>query len=214
MKRVYVWEFPVRVTHWLNFLSIVTLSFTGFYIGNPFIYAASEESLVMATIRFIHFVAAYVFTVSVLVRVYWWFMGNRYAKWNQFVPTDGERWKNLVDTALFYAFLKKDLPHSPGHTGLAGLTYFAIFGLFALEIMTGFALYSQQQGGGAIWTLMGGWLLSIMSSGMVRFLHHITMWLIWVFVIFHVYISWHNDRVERNALMSSIFSGYKTMDEH
>jgi Ni/Fe-hydrogenase 1 B-type cytochrome subunit len=49
---------------------------------------------------------------------------------------------------------------------------------------------------------------------MVRFLHHITMWLIWVFVIFHVYISWHNDRVERNALMSSIFSGYKTMDEH
>jgi len=35
------------------------------------------------------------------------------------------------------------------------------------------------------------------------------MWCIWIFVIIHVYISWHNDIIERNGLISSIFSGYK-----
>lgn len=210
MKNVYVWEFPVRLTHWLNFLSILILSVTGYYIGAPFLQPSlNEETFIMGLMRFIHFTAAYIFAVSVIVRIYWWFFGNKYARIDQFVPTNAERWKNVIDTALFYAFLKKDLPHSPGHTGLAGVTYFCIMLLFLLEILTGFALYSQSHTGG-IWTLLGGWLLSIMSSGMIRFIHHIIMWLIAVFVIFHVYISWHNDRIERNGLMSSIFSGFKT----
>ena len=34
--RVYVWEVPVRVTHWLIALSIIVLSVTGLYIGRPF----------------------------------------------------------------------------------------------------------------------------------------------------------------------------------
>jgi Ni,Fe-hydrogenase I cytochrome b subunit len=41
------------------------------------------------------------------------------------------------------------------------------------------------------------------------------MWFIAVFVIAHVYIGWHNDLVERNGLISSMFGGYKSMeDEH
>jgi Ni/Fe-hydrogenase 1 B-type cytochrome subunit len=90
-KSIYIWEFPVRLTHWLNVLSIITLAFTGFYIGAPFIHAVTEDELIMSTMRFIHFVAAYVFSVSVLVRIYWWFAGNKYAKYDQFVPTTDER---------------------------------------------------------------------------------------------------------------------------
>ncbi|MGO9612581.1 MAG: Ni/Fe-hydrogenase, b-type cytochrome subunit [Dissulfurispiraceae bacterium] len=212
LKKVYVWEFPVRLTHWLNFLSIFTLGFTGVCIGAPFIYA-SETYYTMAVMRYIHFIAAYVFTVSVLVRIYWWFVGNKYAKWNQFIPSTIERCKNSVDTGLFYCFLKDELPHTPGHTGLAGITYLCLIVLFLLEIVTGFALYSQSHIG-AFWALTGGWLLSVLSSGTVRLIHHLIMWVIGLFVIVHVYISWHNDRIERNGLMSSIFSGFKTMDEH
>ncbi len=213
LKKVYVWEFPVRLTHWLNFLGILVLSVTGYYIGAPFIHGTGQEVMVMGIFRFLHFVAAYIFTVCVFVRIYWWFMGNRYSKWSEFVPTTPERWTNTIDTALFYAFLRKDLPHAPGHTGLAGITYLFMFILFLLEILTGFALYSQSHVG-AFWTLMGGWLLGVWTSGTIRLIHHLIMWVIAVFVIFHVYISWHNDRIERNGLMSSIFSGFKTMDEH
>ena len=34
-RRVYVWELPVRIYHWLNALSIVVLIITGYLIGNP-----------------------------------------------------------------------------------------------------------------------------------------------------------------------------------
>ncbi|MCL4476929.1 MAG: Ni/Fe-hydrogenase, b-type cytochrome subunit [Nitrospirae bacterium] len=212
-KRVYVWEFPVRLTHWVNFLSILALSITGFYIGAPFLHAIRENQFIMAQMRFIHFVSAYVFTVSFLIRIYWLFMGNQYSRLNQFIFVSGERWKNLIDTALFYAFLKKDLPHSPGHTGIAGLTYFIMFLIFLLEIFTGFALYSESHLPGFIWTFMGGWLFSIMGTGTVRLIHHLLMWVIGVFTIVHVYVSWHNDVIEKNGLMSSIFSGYKSIEE-
>ena len=32
--------------------------------------------------RFIHFVAAFVFFFNFLVRIYWGFVGNRYARWD------------------------------------------------------------------------------------------------------------------------------------
>lgn len=212
VKRVYVWEFPVRLTHWLNFVSILTLAVTGFYVGAPFIRAVDESQLIMAQFRFVHFVAAYVFAVSVLVRIYWWFVGNRYSHWDQFLPISSERRKNLYGTAQFYCFLREKCPEVIGHTGIAGLTYFIMFLLFLLEIVTGFALYSQSHIGG-LWTLMGGWLLSILSEGTIRLVHHCIMWLIAVFLILHIYIGWHNDMMERNGLMSSIFSGYKSIEK-
>jgi Ni/Fe-hydrogenase 1 B-type cytochrome subunit len=212
MSRVYVWEFPVRLTHWLLVLSIVVLSVTGFYIGAPFL-SGDAETLMMAYMRFVHFVAAFVFTVCVVVRMYWWFAGNQYARINQFIPMSSERIKNTACTASFYAFCSKDLPHYPGHTGLAGLSYTFLFGLYIVQIVTGFAMYSVAHGGGAVWTLLGGWSLGLINVAYLRLIHHLIMWVIGVFLIAHVYIGWHNDLIERNGLISSIFSGYKNMED-
>jgi len=207
--RIYVWEFPVRLTHWLNVISILTLLFTGFYIGAPFIHAARENQFIMATMRFLHFVAAYVFMACVLVRLYWWFAGNKYARLEQFIPTSSERRKDLIDTLLFYVFLKKDSTHATGHNALAGLAYFLLFIVFIVEILTGFALYSESHVG-AFWTLAGGWLFSIFSTGTVRLVHHLLMWIIVPFTIVHVYLSVMGDLLERNGLIGSMLSGYKT----
>ena len=208
-NRVYIWELPVRITHWVNAVSITALSVSGLYIGMPFIYAISDDLLPMATMRFIHFVAAYAFTASVLFRIYWWFTGNQYSRLNQFIPTTLDRMQNVVQTGLFYGFLDDELPHSPGHTGLAGIAYFFLFMIFLFEVASGFAMLHLAHGGGFVFILMGGWMLDLLSAGTLRMLHHVFMWVIWAFVIFHVYIGWHNDVVERNGLVSSIFSGYK-----
>lgn len=212
LKRVYVWEFPVRLTHWLNFAAILALSVTGFYIGAPFFRAVNEKQLIMAQFRFVHFIAAYVFAVSVLVRIYWWFMGNRYAHWDQWIPLSKARRENLYGTAQFYCFLREHCPEAIGHTGIAGLSYFFMFMLFLIEILTGFALYSQSHVG-TLWTILGGWVFVILNEGTVRLIHHLIMWIIAAFVIFHMYIAWHNDVMERSGLMSSIFSGYKSIKE-
>ena len=88
LQRVYVWELLVRLTHWLLFFSILILSATGYYIGNPFISVpgAARDHFVMGTVRAVHLYAAIVFTLAVLARIYWFIAGNRYARWSEFIP--------------------------------------------------------------------------------------------------------------------------------
>lgn len=212
LKREYVWEFPVRLTHWLNFLSILTLSFTGVYIGSPFMHSPPGEAFLMATIRFIHFVAAYVFTLSFLLRIYWAFAGNEYSRWKEFFPVTGKRRREILENVKFYMLLRRTPPPAIGHSATAVLSYLFLFLLFTVEIITGFALYAQSHQG-FFWTLMGGWLLSVFSSPTIRLIHHLVMWLILIFAIVHVYIAWLNDIAEKNGVMSSIFSGFKISHE-
>lgn len=213
LKRIYVWEFPVRLTHWVNFLSILLLSFTGYYIGNPFIHATSETEYIMGWMRFLHFAFAYAFTVSFLVRIYWLVAGNEFSSWKSYNPFSIDKIRELVELSKYYLFLRKESPNiSPGHSACGIYAYLFLFVLFIIQILTGFALYSQSHIGG-LWKVLGGWVFLIMGEGYVRLLHHIIMWLIFVFAIGHVYIGWFIDRQEKNGLMSSIFSGYKVKEE-
>lgn len=212
IKRVYVWEFPVRLTHWLNFLTIIALAVTGIYIGGPYLFAYSEGQFLMAKMRFWHMLAAYVFVASFILRIYWMFAGNRFSHWDQFIPANRERVENIFGTTAYYCFLREKCPHVVGHTGIAGLTYFFVFLLFLFEIITGFALAAQAHTG-FTWAIWGGWLAHLMNLGAIRLIHHLIMYAIFIFVVIHVYISWHNDLAERSGLTSSIFSGYKSLHE-
>ena len=213
MKQIYVWEFPVRLAHWLIAASIVTLSFTGFYIGAPFIRALDNSELIMAHMRFVHFTAAFIFISAFLVRMYWLFAGNEYARYNQLIPTTLQRVKDAYSTGKFYAFCRGTLPHATGHTALAGIEYTLIFFLYVMAITTGGAMLYIANGGGTIFWLLGGWSLGIMSVGYLRLIHHLIMWLIAFFVIVHVYLAWHNELIERNGLISSMFGGYKNQED-
>ena len=206
--RVYAWEFPIRLTHWINVLCILALSVTGFYIGNPFMHAVSSKQYIMGWMRFIHFVSAYTFMLSMVVRIYWAFVGNRYASWRVWFPFTSRRFRDLMDAVKFYLFISKKPPYAVGHTALAGFTYLLVFGVFIFMIVSGFALYSLNRDG-ALWTLLGGWLTGVMHLQTIRLFHHLGMYLILAFAIIHVYIGWYLDLKERNGLMGSIFSGYK-----
>jgi len=86
-RRVYVWELPVRAYHWINAIALVTLCVTGYLIGAPirmFYAAEAYQQYWFGWVRFIHFVAAYVYVFNFLARLYWGFTGNKYAKWTAF----------------------------------------------------------------------------------------------------------------------------------
>ena len=81
---VYVWELPVRIVHWTIVLALIVLSVTGYYIHHPFLAgggAPGHPGFTMGTIRFVHEATGFVFTAAVLFRIYWAFVGNRYAHW-------------------------------------------------------------------------------------------------------------------------------------
>lgn len=206
--RVYAWEFPVRFTHWINALCIVSFSVTGFYIGTPFIHAVSTNQYIMGWMRFIHFVSAYVFLLSMIIRLYWAFAGNKYASWRVWFPFTSERWRDLVAGVKFYCLVARKPPYAVGHTATAGITYLVVFLIFVFEIFSGFAMYSLNHSG-LIWTLLGGWMLRIFEPGTMRMLHHLGMYVILAFAMIHVYIAWWLDSAEKNGLMGSIFGGYK-----
>ncbi len=210
--RVYIWEFPVRFSHWINAFCILFLSITGYYISNPFILAHSSNQYVMGWIRFLHFTFAYLFLMSVVFRIYWAFMGNRFASWKECFPFSAKKSRDFVQAIKFYLLISKDPPYVAGHASLAAFCYFIVYLLFIFQIISGFAIYSVNHSG-LIWTILGGWLLNIMYLPTIRLYHHLIMYVILIFVPIHIYATWYMDPNEKNGLVSSIFSGYKFIDE-
>lgn len=208
----YVWELPVRITHWVNVLCIVLLAFTGLYIGHPFLQAPIRDPYVMGTIRLIHFITAYVFLASLLARLYWMFAGNHHASWRAFIPwrtAQGRR--NFIKMLRYYTFTGKQISYEVGHNPMAALVYLGIFTLFLVQLITGFALYSQYAPGG-FWYVLLNPLLGLIDEQYLRLWHHLTLWLLFGFVINHVYSAWLMDIKERNGTVSGIVSGYKYIE--
>jgi Ni/Fe-hydrogenase 1 B-type cytochrome subunit len=205
VARMYVWEVPVRLTHWVNVLAILVLSATGFYIGDPVLGGSVD---LMAWVRGVHRIAAYVFVASLALRMYWAFAGNAWASWRELFPylwADGRR--GLGRTFLYYVFLRRQPPGSVGHNPLAGLAYSAVVTLMLVQVLTGFALQSF---GGAGWRSVAfGWVFSLAGQQTVRLVHHVIMWLLLGFAVHHVYSSLLMDAEEKTGLVASIFTGYK-----
>jgi Ni/Fe-hydrogenase 1 B-type cytochrome subunit len=203
--RLYVWQAPVRITHWVTVTCIVVLSVTGGYIADPFLIPPGGS--VMTTVRFIHIATAFVFLASGLVRTIWLLVGNRFARWSAFIPTTKSQATELFRQAGFYAFLRKDIPKVLGHNQLAASAYLALFFLLLVETMTGFTLDGIS--GAQPAASMFGWLSDLLGPQMIRLVHHLCMWAILAIAVFHIYSCVLVDQLEKNGLMSSIFSGYK-----
>lgn len=207
--RVKPWEFPVRFTHWINMLAILALGATGIYIGNPFMHAISTQQYLMGTIRTVHFIAGYVLLFSLIIRIYWAFMGNKYASWRVWFPFTAKSFSNVIDAVKFYSLTSRKPPYAVGHTALAGFTYFIVFLILGFMITSGFAMYSLPETSNGIYTILGGWLLGVMDLSNIRLFHHMGLYAILCFVIIHLYIGWWDDSAEKNGLMGSMFGGYK-----
>lgn len=205
----YVWEWPVRITHWVNALCVVVLSLTGVAIGFPFLQGGVYT---MGWVRFVHYVAGWAMLASMLARVYWMFAGNHHASWRAFIPwiTPAGR-KNFVKMLRYYTFTGKQISYEVGHNPVAALAYAGIFGLFFVQLCTGFALYSQFHPTGIMAGIFTP-LLTLVGNQWLRLIHHGTMWLLLGFLINHVYSGWLMDIKERNGTMSGIFSGYRYIE--
>ncbi|HVN19896.1 MAG TPA: Ni/Fe-hydrogenase, b-type cytochrome subunit [Dongiaceae bacterium] len=211
-QRVYVWELPVRLYHWVNAACVVVLCVTGYLIGKPLAITYSSEAYQQywfGTVRFLHFVTAFIFFFNFLVRIYWGFVGNKYARWNNFLPLRREQWRETVNV------LKVDVLQAHGqrlvtigHNALAGIIYFLSFLAFLFQALTGFALYSSMSHS---WLpRMFAWITPLMGGDFaVRQWHHVFMWFFILFVLVHVYLVFYHDYIEGRGTTSSMVGGWK-----
>lgn len=216
LRRVYVWEQPVRFYHWINSLAIVTLCITGYIIGRPpgiMRGVEAYQSYWFGWVRFIHFLSAYVFLVNFLVRIYWGFVGNKYAGWKNFIPTSKKFFREMWDVIKIDVLLKKDREHlAVGHNALAGFIYFLTFIAFGIQVLTGFGLYSAMSD---FWVAdMFVWVQWIFGNDFfLRQVHHAAMWFFIIFAVIHVYLVFYHDYVEGRGEISSMGGGWKFIEE-
>lgn len=210
LVRVYVWEFPVRATHWTIAISLTVLAVTGLYAAHPIpLLPASRDTFTMGRVSTIHLYAAMVFGISVLARIAWMFMGNKYSRWDKFIPVRRKRWAGLIPTLRFYLFLFRKPPGFVGHNPLAGLAYTGIFVLYLLQMATGFALYSALAHVNSPFKHFEFLVPLFGGLQTAKWIHHLVMWMLLGFVGHHIYSAVLMSTVEANGTVESIFSGHK-----
>ncbi|MCA8963370.1 MAG: Ni/Fe-hydrogenase, b-type cytochrome subunit [Planctomycetes bacterium] len=210
-KQELVWQWPIRLFHWLNALAFVVLFLTGLYISDPIFSPAGEAygNQTMGYVRMTHFIAAAVFTVGFFWRICWFWLGNRYARSGFPYVWRARWWRNLVRQTWDY--LRLDFGHvHMGHNALAGLAYtlVPVIGGWVM-ILTGLALFGQSNPDG-FWDSLCGWVIPMLGGGLrTHMWHHLVAWLFLVFAIVHVYIVVLDGTQQRNGLISSMISGRK-----
>jgi Ni/Fe-hydrogenase 1 B-type cytochrome subunit len=211
---IYVFNLPIRIWHWLHAISITILIITGYLIAQPFESLSGEASdhFLMGNIRFVHFVAAFVFAIGMFVRAYLGIIGNKYAKGIFIVPVwQRAYWRRLWHEVKFYLLLTRKTGKSVGHNPLALLAMWFFNVIVALfMVCTGFALYSQGTGAGSWADTLFGWVFVLeASSQTVRMWHLMGMWLMLFFVIVHIYMAIRADFASRQNGVGAMIDGWR-----
>ncbi len=210
LVRVYVWQWPVRITHWTIAICITVLTVTGLYMHMPYLQGGGSGVLKMGTMRFVHEISGFVLLAALVLRVYWYFAGNRCSRWASYFPLSRRQHKRLAHTIGYYSFWRRMPMPEVGHNPLAAVFYLGVYFAIGIECLTGLALFATVSHN----TLAGfftGWLLHSVDIQYLRLTHYFVMFLLIGFFVHHVYSALINAFDLKNGMMESIFSGWKFM---
>lgn len=218
LKSIYVWEAPVRLWHWVMTVAILVLIATGLLIAYPppTVGGEASEHFLFGYIRFAHFAAGYTLAISWLLRIYWAFVGNDYARQLFVVPLfSGPWWGEFWNDVKTYAFMEAKPLRFGGHNPMAQLAMFFILTLGSFfMIITGFAMYSEGAGKGSWADRLFGWVIPLFGQSQdVHTWHHLCMWAIVVFVIVHLYMAVRQEITTKEGIIGAMVSGYRTFKD-
>ena len=210
-KEYYIFSPFLRIFHWIMVAMIITLFFTGMIITKPMNVSVTEPFFSITSmdlVRDIHFVAAFIFCASFILRIYGYIIN----KGDRLFPRvwEGHFYSETVDVALHYMLLK---PHHASflRNPLARMSYAGLYVLVAIEILTGFAMYFTTNPS-AVGGKLFGWVNVILGSEMMsHIVHHYVAWFIILFAIGHFYMVVRAEFMEGESEVSSMFSGKKIL---
>lgn len=124
MKRVLVWDWPIRVFHWLMVVLFLGMIITG----------KSEEDYLE-----LHIDLGYVFSGVLIARIIYGFLGSYHGQFKQGLISFK---KILPYTMIFFKRLKTNKSNDQsterlGHNPLGWMMVFALIALLSIQIMSG-----------------------------------------------------------------------------
>ena len=154
----------------------------------------------------------YVWQQPVRIYHYWGFIGNKYAKWNNYVPIKKKQWIDILKVLKVDIFQIETRPfETVGHNSLASFTYFITFLAFVLQSLTGFGIYAAMSS--AWFPKLFAWFVPLVGGDLpARHIHHILMWIFILFAMIHIYLVFYHDFIERNGVTSSMIGGWKFIE--
>ena len=147
LREVYVWQLPVRIFHWVNAGCITFLIITGLLIAYPpaILQADGAQQLGywFGYLRFTHMTLGVILIVNFMARIYWLFAGNKFARWNNYVPLTKKQWRGIFDTLKVDIFLltPKHI-YDIGHNSLSAVTSAGLFIMCILNSIPGLCLWA------------------------------------------------------------------------
>jgi len=223
----------MRIIHWVNVISMIVAIGTGLYIAAPyyqtFIADDAVDKYVMAWNRWGHFIVAIIFDVTSIIVAYLFFFSRFEKPYKKILPTPTNI-KEFFAVLLNLLTLNRTKGFDSTHSDSFNTVYFTIFHLLlAWMLFTGLQMYVHglESGLSSIgawwpwmlhlvtdWTLpVSSWLVGSTATGAnvmdVRISHHITMWLIVVWVVFHIYYQFWRTIFWKEGDISIVVGGSK-----
>ncbi len=223
----------MRIIHWVNVVCMIAAIATGLYIAAPYYqtYMADPavDKYVMAWNRWIHFIGAIIFDVTSIVVVYLTFFSRVDRPWRKAIPNK-ENLSEFLEVLLNLLTLNRRKEFSSEHNDSFNIVYFFLFHILMIwMLLTGLQMYVHGLGSGLSsigawwpwmlhlvtdWTLpVSSWMVGSTATGTnimdVRISHHITMWLLITWVVFHIYYQFWRTIFWKEGDISIIVGGSK-----
>ncbi len=192
----------MRIIHWANAICMIAAIITGLYIAHPyyqsFIADGAVDKYVMAWNRWAHFISAIIFDVTSIVVAYLYFFSRFEKPYKKLIP-NAKNVKEFGEVILNLLTLNRRKRFDSTHSDSFNTVYFTIFHLLLFFMLfTGLQLYvhgleSGESSIGTWWPALlhisTDWTIPVTGGTLmdVRIAHHITMWLIVVWMVFHIY---------------------------
>lgn len=209
---VHLWGTALRIQHWLNLALMIVMTLSGWYIMQPYLtertYDGSAAGFAMGYVRFVHFLAGFLWIAVGLWRFILLFITrDRQTRWRALWPIYSKQdVKDLWHTMQYYLFLRREGPFYFAHNPLQQLAYTGIYVMCFIQMLTGLSLYAMMD--------QSNWFFQLMAMpthwigiGYFRLIHTIIMYLIWLFAIIHVYLVIRSDAVHNHGGLSSMIGG-------
>ncbi len=218
----------MRTIHWVNAISMVVAIVTGLYIAHPyyqtFIADGAVDKYVMAWNRWGHFIVAIIFDVTSIIIAYLYFFSRFEKPYKKVLPT-ANNIKEFIEVFLNLVTLNRRKNFDSSHADSFNTVYFTIFHLLLVwMLLTGLQLYvhgleSGMSSIGSWWPamlhLVTDWTIPVTGGTLmdVRISHHQTMWLIVVWVVFHIYYQVWRTIFWREGDIAIVVGGSKFVKE-
>ncbi len=217
MSRVHRMGVTRRLIHWANVVAISILVLTGMYIADP--YYSSGITHVMSFNRALHFWAAVVLDVTVLVTAYLYFFSREERAIEDLWPSQANR-RRFREAVLNVVTFDRRRRFDTSRPDPLNAWWFVLLHVFAvLQLFTGFQLYVQAMASGH--SAIGDWwptMLHLFTDwtqpvfggiGAVRLVHHAVTYVIAAWVVLHIYYEvWRSVTWKEGDIVISI-AGYK-----